>query len=154
MDFAVFICTHGRAKNQITYAQLRQSGYTGKVYFVVDDADTQLNDYKELYGDDVLVFSKKDYYLKQDTFINKPIEKCVLYARNACIDFARNMGIEYFACCDDDIKSFAYKLVRGNKLISKRAVKLDRFLNAVVEFMKATDFRILSAVEEGQYIGG
>ena len=38
-NFAVFILTHGRPDNVITIKTLRQSGYTGKVYFIIDNED-------------------------------------------------------------------------------------------------------------------
>ena len=40
-DFAVFILSHGRAKEQITLNSLLNAGYTGKWYIIVDDLDEQ-----------------------------------------------------------------------------------------------------------------
>ena len=53
-SFAVFILTHGRANNVITYATLRKQGYTGQIYLMVDDEDKQIDDYKKLYGKQVI----------------------------------------------------------------------------------------------------
>ena len=36
-DFAVFILTHGRARQQKTLATLKKCGYTGKLFLVIDD---------------------------------------------------------------------------------------------------------------------
>ena len=44
-DFAVFILSHGRPDNVITYKTLRTSGYTGPVYIVVDNEDDSLAKY-------------------------------------------------------------------------------------------------------------
>jgi hypothetical protein len=59
-DFCVFILTHGRPKKVFTYETLLQKNYTGKIYFVVDDEDKTKDDYKLLYGDKVLLFSKSE----------------------------------------------------------------------------------------------
>jgi hypothetical protein len=58
--FAVFILSHGRANNVKTYKALQRSGSTGKIYILVDDEDKQLSQYKEIYGDKVIVFSKDE----------------------------------------------------------------------------------------------
>ena len=44
---AVFILSHQRANKITTNMVLRKCGYTGKIYILIDDTDTQLNDYKE-----------------------------------------------------------------------------------------------------------
>ena len=61
-DFAVFILTHGRAKTSVTQNTLAGAGYTGKVYFVLDDEDEQAPEYEERFGKDkIVVFNKKSY---------------------------------------------------------------------------------------------
>ena len=60
-NFAVFILTHGRPDNVITYKTLQKCGYTGKLFFIVDNEDKTIERYKENFGRDrVLVFRKKD----------------------------------------------------------------------------------------------
>ena len=44
-DFAVFILTHGRAKQQKTVKTLKRCGYTGRLYLIVDDEDKELDEY-------------------------------------------------------------------------------------------------------------
>lgn len=46
-DTAIFIITHQRADKQLTLKMLKQSGYSGKVYLVVDDMDCQLQEYRK-----------------------------------------------------------------------------------------------------------
>ena len=59
-DFAVFILTHGRPDNVKTLRLINARGYTGKVYFVVDNEDKSLDRYIENFGiDNVKVFDKK-----------------------------------------------------------------------------------------------
>ena len=58
-NFAVFILTNGRANNVITYNKLRKHGYSGKIYLLIDDEDSQIEAYKEKYKDQVVVFPKQ-----------------------------------------------------------------------------------------------
>lgn len=46
-NYAVFILSHGRSKNVITYKTLKKQNYTGKIYIIVDDLDNEINDYKK-----------------------------------------------------------------------------------------------------------
>ena len=59
--FAVFILTHGRPDNVITYKTLQKCGYTGKLFFIVDNEDKTVDRYIENFGRErVIVFRKKD----------------------------------------------------------------------------------------------
>ena len=59
-NFAIFILTHGRPNNVITYETLKYSGYTGKTYIVVDDQDETLNEYfKNFDKEQIIVFNKQ-----------------------------------------------------------------------------------------------
>lgn len=44
-DFVVFIITHKRPDNQITYKTLKRGKYTGKIIFVLDDGDDTIDAY-------------------------------------------------------------------------------------------------------------
>ena len=152
-NIAVLINTHERAREQHTYKALRDGGYTGRVYFVVDDEDGQLSDYKELYGDEnVLVFNKREYLC--DTFVNTEIWRSVLYARNASYTFARVLGLDYFVLCDDDLTHLFYKLPKNGKLISKQVTNFDEFLCTVTEVLRDAHMPYIGMVESGAYFGG
>ena len=70
-DFAVFILTHGRADNVVTVPAIKKAGYTGKIYFIIDDEDEQAEEYKKNFGADrVIIFDKQAAYDRADT----PIE--------------------------------------------------------------------------------
>lgn len=153
-DFAVFICTHGRAKEQVTYKTLRNSGYTGKVYFVIDDLDEQGDEYKRLYGENVLVFGKEEQYAVTDTFTNQKILQAVVYARNACFDFAKRLGVNWFVNCDDDIECLSYKMPINGKLVTKPVKDADRMFESVITFMETGSIECFSIAEEGVYVGG
>ena len=42
-DFVVFIITHKRPDNQITYKTLKRGKYTGKIIFALDDGDDTID---------------------------------------------------------------------------------------------------------------
>jgi len=48
-DFCIFILTHGRPDNVITYKSLIRAGYTGKVFIVIDNEDKTSEKYYEIY---------------------------------------------------------------------------------------------------------
>ena len=108
-NFAVFILTYGRANRVVTYKTLIDSGYNGLVYFICSDDDKELSNYKKLYKDKVVVFSKKDYKDKFDIGDNFNDERVVVYARNACFDIAKKIDIKYFLVLDDDYTKFDYR---------------------------------------------
>jgi hypothetical protein len=59
-DFAVFILTHGRPDNVKTLSTLKKCGYTGKIYFIVDNEDKTIEQYQKNYGiENVKIFDKK-----------------------------------------------------------------------------------------------
>jgi outer membrane lipoprotein-sorting protein len=82
-NFAIFILSHGRPDNVITYRTLRNSGYTGRIFIIVDDEDKTLSEYKEKFRDEVIVFSKKDYESKFDLMDNFQNNKFIVYATPA-----------------------------------------------------------------------
>lgn len=49
-EYIVFILTHGRADNVVTYNTLRKQGYTGRIGIVIDDEDEQGNLYRKNFG--------------------------------------------------------------------------------------------------------
>ena len=107
-DFAVFILTHGRADKVVTYEVLRKQGYTGRIYLMVDDEDKQIDDYKRLYGDEVIVFSKQKAMDMTDAGDNFKRRNSVVYARNYNFTVADELGLKYFLQLDDDYTNFAF----------------------------------------------
>ena len=101
-DFIVFILSHGRANNVVTYETLRSQGYTGRVGIVIDDEDKQGDDYREKFREDNVFVFNKDEIAKNFDEVIKGDRRTVVYARNACFDIARNIGVKYFVELDDD----------------------------------------------------
>lgn len=57
LDYAVIILTRERAGKQKTVKELRACGYTGEIILLLDDTDSQIDDYKKLTGVTVDVFN-------------------------------------------------------------------------------------------------
>jgi hypothetical protein len=152
--FAVFILTHGRPDNVITYKTLKKCGYTGKLYFIVDNEDKTIDQYKRNFGEDrVIVFDKKAEADKCDEGNNFDERRTITMARNACFGIAEQLGITHFMELDDDYKQFKYRLT--NKLGYEAVVKkMDELLAAFLEFYKSTNCLTIALSQGGDHIGG
>jgi hypothetical protein len=162
-DFCAFILSHGRANNVITYRTLQTHGYTGKVFIVIDDEDETGEEYKRIYGDDVLVFSKDEVSRYTDQFDNSTDRRTALWARNACWDLARQMGYRYFIQLDDDYVSWRYRrLGMGHSTSISDAPEyhtwkiksLDSVFDALVRLVVATPIKTIALSQGGDHIGG
>lgn len=153
-SFAVFILTHGRANNVITYETLREKGYTGKIYLIIDDEDKQGPEYKKLYGDQVIVFSKKEMDGTFDIGDNFDDRRVVVYARNKCHDIAKSLGIDYFLELDDDYNDFCFRYQDGDKLKRIECHNLDKLFDIFVDFLEVSNAHAVAFAQGGDYIGG
>lgn len=151
---AVFILSHGRPDNVITYQTLRRQGYTGKIYIIVDDEDKTINQYKEKYKNEVIVFSKSDYAQKFDIMDNFSGNKVIVYARNACYDIARKLGLDYFFEYEDDYTQFLYRFANGESLGHKLVKNLDEILDVMIECLDTTKANTIAFAQGGDFIGG
>lgn len=153
-SFAAFILTHGRADNVLTYNILRKHGYTGKIYLVCDDEDTDLPEYIRRYGDNVIVFSKKEYRGRFDLGDNFTSNGTVTFARNAIFDIAKKMKVKYFMQLDDDYTAFYYKFDGNNNWGNWQIRNLDKVIDALLTFYKETPALSIAMAQGGDFIGG
>ena len=151
---AVFILTHGRPDNVITYQTLRRQGYTGKIYLIVDDEDKTIRDYRDIYENEVIVFSKKAYQDKFDIMDNFTGNKVIVYARNACYDIARKLGLDYFFEYEDDYTHFQYRYVDKDSLRAPQFKNLDQILDAMIDCLDNTKADTIAFAQGGDFIGG
>lgn len=153
-DFAVMILTHGRADRVYTIKSLRKGGYTGKVYIVIDNEDDQQDEYVSRYGQDrVVVFDKEAQMQKCDTMDTFGKKGVILFARNACFEIARDLGLRYFLELDDDYTSFDMRFPRDGKLSAKPCRDLDRLFTAMIGFLEDSDALTVALSQGGDYIG-
>lgn len=154
-NFAVFITSHGSPFNIPSLKAIRDSGYTGAVYIVVDNLDETLSDY-ELLDEQVIVFDKMHYVHTLDIGMStiNPQLSAVLYARAAVEDIARQMELKYFMVMDDDLYGFRYRYPVDNKLRSYPVENIECLIYNYIEFMNVSNSICLSFANDGSFIAG
>jgi hypothetical protein len=155
-NFAAFILTHGRSGGVKTHDTLRSCGYTGKIFFIVDNEDQQLKAYIAKYGDKVIVFDKAHAAEITDAGDNFKKRNSVVYARNKCFEIAKSLGLDYFLQLDDDYTTFRWAMNdEGRYITSDTSTKsLDRIINASLKFLIDSKFDCVAWAQGGDFIGG
>ena len=153
-DFAVFILTHGRAKSISTYRALRDGGYTGDTYIVIDNEDDQEDLYREKFGDMVIQFDKRDYLEKTDLGDLDDDRRIGVFARNFIQDEAKRLGYKFHLQLDDDVHGFGYRFVQDGRLRCVKCNHLDDVLGGMVQMMKEAPITSLSFGLSSYYLGG
>lgn len=153
-DFAVFILTHGRAGRVDTHRTLRDAGYTGEIFFIIDNEDPQAREYKIRYKN-VIQFNKASYEGTFDKGDNFSKRNSVIYARNACFDIAEKLGYRYFIELDDDYTIFEFRLYQNNDAKPRQIkTKMNDVFSCLLDFYKATPFQTIAIAQGGDFIGG
>ena len=157
-DFAVFILTHGRPNNVKTLSTLKKCGYTGKIYFIVDNEDKTIEQYQKNYGiQNVKVFDKKLMIGSIDRADNKNSMNLVVFARNACFNIAKELGIIYFIALDDDYTAFDFR-IDTHSIENRGSIKPIKNINIVFEnvmnYYKNNNFLSIAFAQGGDFIGG
>lgn len=157
-DFAVFILTHGRPDNIKTLSTLKKCGYTGQIYFIVDNEDKTVSKYIENFGiDNVKIFDKKAIADQVDEGNNFDERRTITHARNACFDIAENLGIKYFIELDDDYTAFDYRIDTNsneNRGDIKPIKSLDNVFEYLIRYYEKTSFKSIAFAQGGDFIGG
>jgi hypothetical protein len=154
-DFAAFILTHGRPDKVFTYDTLRKAGYTGKVFIVIDDEDKTGGEYRRRFGACVLTFSKAEIAKTFDEGDNFNDRRAIIYARNACFELAKSVGVKHFIQLDDDYTSFFIRHNSALEYVSARVkTKMDDVLDALLEFYLSIDCASVAMSQGGDHIGG
>jgi len=150
-DFAVFILTHGRPDNVKTLSTLKKCGYTGLIYFIVDNEDKSIDRYIEKFGIDLVkIFDKKAMADSIDEGNNFDNRSVIIHARNASFLIAKGLGIKYFVQMDDDYYYFGYRYNTGAKIIKN----LDCVFKIILNFYKKTNIKSIAFSQGGDHIGG
>jgi hypothetical protein len=153
-NFCVFILTHGRPENVITYKELKKCNYTGKIFIVIDNEDKKKNEYIEKYGDEVLVFDKLEVSKTFDEADNFEDRRAIVYARNVCFKLAKENGYKYFIQFDDDYSSFHYRVYKNDCSVPKRIKNIDKPLKLLLDFYKSISADTIAIAQGGDFIGG
>lgn len=154
--FAVFILTNRRPDRVFTYKLLREIGYTGKIYLIVDDEDPTIQKYIDTYSaNEVFVFPKKEAEKITDDANHNETTGAVIYARNYAFTVAEKLGIEYFLVLDDDYNNMRFML-RPDKTFKHKSIvrNFDYVLDLLLEYYKSTPIKSLCIAQGGDFIGG
>lgn len=154
--FAVLVLTHGRPDRVETVAALRRAGYTGRTYFVVDDEDATVDEYRGNFGPEhVIVFSKTATEGTFDIADTETDRRAVVYARNAAFGIARDLGLEYFLTLDDDYNAFYYRFIDGEGIVRHRMMRsFNAIVDAMLAFLDETGAATVAFSQGGDHMGG
>ena len=153
-DFAVLILSHGRADRVITVQTLRKCGYTGKIYIIIDDQDSEEEEYYKRYGDSVIKFNKEEAAKQSDVMDQDDDMRIVLYARNVCHRIAKDLGLTYFLELDDDYNEFRFRKEKDGILTSVHMSHLGDLFDAIIDFLEVSGAVTVAMAQSGDFIGG
>lgn len=156
-DFAVFILTHGRPDNIKTLTTLKKCGYTGKIYYIVDNEDKTVDKYIKNFGDSVKIFDKKYFADRVDEGNNFDNRKVIIHARNACFDIAKELGYTYFIELDDDYTAFDYRIDTNSSENCgdiKPIKNINNIFDLLLNYYKKCNFLTIAFAQGGDFIGG
>lgn len=140
-NFAVFILSHGRPNKVDTYKSLMRAGYTGKIYIIIDNEDETAEKYYHNFGDKVIMFDKAAIAETFDEGDNFEDRRAVVYARNACFNIAKELGITYFMELDDDYTAFMFRITQlfeYPKLMTIIKTRLDHIIECFFIIIKGS----------------
>lgn len=154
-DFAIFILSHGRANNVKTVATIQRENYTGRWYIICDDEDEQIDSYKVNFGEEhIIIFNREKYVNLTDTFDNFDNRNSIVFARNACFDIAKDLGLNYFWELEDDYNIFRSRFFDGVQLSSYEVMDLDSIIDIAIEFLDESNALTIAFSQTGDLIGG
>lgn len=154
-NFAAFILTHGRPNKVITWETLKKSGYTGRIFLILDSQDKTIEEYKSRFGsENVIVFDKKDYVGTFDVGDSSKENRGVIYARNASFEIAKDLGLDYYVQLDDDYTDFLYRFVEDKKFRSTHIKSFDEVAESIIEFLDTTGAITVAMAQGGDFMGG
>lgn len=154
-DFAVFILTHERYDKVHTLTTLKNQGYTGKWYLIVDDKDKTIEEYKSSFGEEhVIIFNKKDVAKTFDLMDNIDNNKVVVYSRNVCFEIAKKLNLKYFLELDDDYLRFEVRVGENNKLLTYKILDLDSIFDVMIDYLEESNALSIAFAQGGDFIGG
>jgi hypothetical protein len=151
-NFAVFIMVYGRPDKNLTYNTLLKSGYTGKVYFIGDNTDIEIDKYKKLYSNDLFIFDKKEAAKKYDSGDNSGDLRSTMFAANEIFRIAKSISVQYFFIMCDDYFDFYYAF--ADSVGSVWIKNIDKIFDLMVNFYKTTSALSIAFAQTGDFIGG
>jgi hypothetical protein len=153
-DFAVLILTHKRPDRVFTYESLRDYGYTGRIFLLVDDEDPTLAEYEQRFPGEVVLFSKREAAALTDSRINSGDHRSVLFARNAAHKAASSLGLRYFLELDDDYTAWWHRVLGdGSYTTGVMVDRLDDVFAAMLVLLRTTPATSVALAQGGDIFG-
>jgi hypothetical protein len=150
--FAVLILTHGRPDKVITTATLERAGYTGRIIYVIDNEDGRGDEYRRKFGaDNVVEFDKAAIAATFDEADTTNDRRAIVYARNACFQIARDLGLDYFLELDDDYNMLRHKWITPGGAWVK---SMDALVEAMLTFLDESGAATVALSQGGDHLGG
>jgi len=147
-----------------TLRTLQRHGYTGKVFIVIDDEDQTGDEYRRIFGDDVLGFSTDVVGRYTDQCDNFSDGRTILWALYAGRDLAKQIGYRYDIQLDDDYTSWLHRRRGKGHSYSSSVVaeeyhgwtikNLDAVFDALVRLVETTPIKTVALSQGGDHIGG
>ncbi len=157
-EFCIFILTHGRPNNVITYNTLKKAKCKYPIYLIIDNEDKYGEDYIKKFGkENVIVFDKLKESKTFDTADNFDNRKTIVYARNASFNIAKKLGFKYFLQLDDDYTQFLFRI--NNKMQHPKSFylirkRLNNIIKHTLEYYKSIDVKSIAFSQGGDWFGG
>lgn len=154
-SFVAFILTHGRPDRVHTFRSLKKHGYTGRVVILIDNEDKQRAEYEKRFPGLVKVFDKKGISDTFDEGDNFEERGAIVYARNACFEVAKEIGVKHFIQLDDDYQDFRYRADANYQFCDKTNVSnLNAVFDLMVDFLETSGACSVAMAQNGDFIGG
>ncbi|MBR6113479.1 MAG: hypothetical protein IKP79_03100, partial [Bacilli bacterium] len=170
--FGIFITCY-KDTEITTLTTMKNIGYKGPIRLIVGTDDPKLEEFKKLYGDLVYVFDKKDIEkrYKVDLMLSNSdkIYNIIIFAKFACYECAKEMGLDYWQQLDDDYTGWSIRHVEFEPNTKKEELKTYPFRDAdtgkeqvyeqVVDLMidvldSNPKFCCIAFAQAGDFIGG
>lgn len=153
--FGVLILTHGRPDKVHTARSLASHGYTGPIWYVIDNEDKTAEEYRRRFGEDrVVMFDKAAVAQTFDTADLSDERRTIVYARNASFDIARSLGLRWFVQLDDDYDQWLYRYQNGSRLSGTRIRNLDALFEAMLDFLEESGVLTVALSQGGDHVMG
>jgi len=154
-DFCILILSYNRPDSVKTVDTLKEHGYTGDWYIVIDHED-DYDSYIKQFGEERVIYLDKDDALPElDRMDNFDRRNCNVYARQQMWDLAGELGYDYFLLLDDDYTTFEFRFGGNYEYgLRDRVEDLDRIIDASIEYLERAELDTLCMAQGGDWIGG
>jgi hypothetical protein len=155
-NFCAFILSHGRPDKVLTYSSLKKHGYSGKIIILIDDQDKKASEYKEKFGNLVVVFDKKKIKNESESGNNFNDYRSTIYPRNAMHQIAKDLGITHYIQLDDDYKEFRFMFDYDLNFTTKHPLikSLDKIFSIMVDYFESAKLKSLCMSQGGDFVLG